>query len=65
MCFFSDLLFSTLCPSFANILMGRRERVTLLFCGSWLSLTVPWVSLQYVIGVFSNQTHLLFFKCNC
>ena len=28
----------------------------------WLFLTVPWVSLQYVIVVFSNPTHLLFLE---
>ena len=27
----------------------------------WLFLKVPWVGLQYVIVVFPNQTHLLFY----
>ena len=27
----------------------------------WLFLTVPWVVLQYVIVVFPDHTHLLFF----
>ena len=27
----------------------------------WLFLTVPWVGLQCVIGVFPDHTHLLFF----
>ena len=27
----------------------------------WLFLTVPWVCLNFVIVVFPDQTHLLFF----
>ena len=27
----------------------------------WLFLTVPWVGLQYVIVVFPDHTHLLFY----
>ena len=45
--------------SFAFILMGKRELVALLSLSSWcrvtvvwLFLTVPWVSLQFVIVVF-------------
>ena len=56
--------------SFAIILMGKRERevVALLSLFScclvmvvWLFLAVPWVSLQFVIVVFPDHTHLLFF----
>ena len=28
----------------------------------WLFLVVPWVCLQFVIVVFPDHTHLLFFK---
>ena len=55
--------------SFAIILMGKRELVALLSLSSWclvivvwLFLVVPWVCLQFVIVVFSDHTHLLFFK---
>ena len=54
--------------SFAIILMGKRELVALLSMSSWclesvvwLYLAVPWVSLQFVIVVFPDHTHLLFF----
>ena len=54
-------------PSFAIILMGKRELVALLSLSSWslvivvwLFLAVPWVCLQFVIWVFPNNTHLLF-----
>ena len=53
--------------SFASILMGKKELVPLLSMSSsclvivvWLFLVVPWVSLQFVIVVFPDQTHLLF-----
>ena len=53
--------------SFAVILMGKRELVALLslsFCCLvivvWLFLAVPWASLQFVIVVFPDHTHLLF-----
>ena len=53
--------------SFATILMGKRELVALLSLSSWclmtvvwLFLAVPWVSLQFVILVFPDHTHLLF-----
>ena len=55
--------------SFAIILMGKRELVALLGLSSrclvivvWLFLAVPWVCLQFVIVVFPDHTHLLFFK---
>ena len=55
--------------SFASILMGKREPVTLL-CLSywclvivvWLFLTTPRACLQFVIVVFLDHTHLLFSK---
>ena len=53
--------------SFAIILMGKRELVALLNLSFWclvivvlLFLAVPWVSLQFVIVVFPDHTHLLF-----
>ena len=64
----SVLLYVT---SFATILVGKRELVALLSLSSWclvivvwLFLAVPWVCLQFVIVVFSDQSHLLFLeKC--
>ena len=57
--------------SFATILMGKRELVALLNLSSWclvivvwLFLPVPWVCLQFVIMVFPDHTHLLFFGLN-
>ena len=57
--------------SFAIILVWKRELVALL-CLSWclvivvwLFLTVPRVRLQFVIMVFNDHTHLLFFKSSC
>ena len=54
--------------SFAIILMGIRELVALLSLSSWclvmvvwLFLAVPWVCLRFVIMVFPDHTHLLFF----
>ena len=54
--------------SFAIIFMGNRELVALLSSSSWclvmvewLFLAVPWVCLQFVIVVFPDHTHLLFF----
>ena len=48
--------------------MGKRELLALLSLSSWclvvvvwLSLAVPWVCLQFVIVVFPDHTHLLFF----
>ena len=61
------LLFCTLLyvpSSFAIILMGKREQVTLLSLSSWclvivvwLCLAVPWVCLQSVIVVFPDHTY--------
>ena len=55
--------------SFAIILMGKRELVALLSLSSWclvivvwLFLSVPWFCLQFVIVVFPDPTHLLFFE---
>ena len=54
--------------SFAIILMGKGELVALLNLSScclvivvWLFLAVSWVCLQFVIVVFPDHTHLLFF----
>ena len=54
--------------SIAIILMGKRELVALLNLSSWclvmverLFLAVPWGCLQFVIVVFPDHTHLLFF----
>ena len=52
--------------SFAIISMGKRELVALLLSYwclvivVWLFLTKPQVSLQFVIVVFPDHTHLLF-----
>ena len=55
--------------SFAIILMGKRELVALLSLFSWclvivvwIFLAVPLVSLQFVIVVFPDHTHLLFLE---
>ena len=55
--------------SIAIILIGKRELIALLNLSSWclvmverLFLTVPWGCLQFVIVVFPDHTHLLFFK---
>ena len=58
--------------SIAIILMGKRGLATLLNLSSWclvmverLFLTVPRGCLQFVIVVFPDHTHLLFFNgCN-
>ena len=54
--------------SIAIILMGKRELVALLGLSSWclvvagrLFLAVPRGCLQFVIVVFPDHTHLLFF----
>ena len=56
-----------LVSSIAIILMGKRELIALLNFSSWclvmverLFLAVPRGSLQFVIVVFSDHTHLLF-----
>ena len=54
--------------SIAIILMGKRELVALLNLSSWclvmvewLFLAVPWGCLLFVIIVFPDHTHSLFF----
>ena len=54
--------------SIAIILMGKRELITVLNLSSWclvmverLFLAVPRGCLQFVIVVFPDHTHLLFF----
>ena len=54
--------------SIAIILMGKRELIALLSLSSWclvmverLFLAVPRGCLQFVIVVFPDHTHLLFF----
>ena len=49
-------------------LIGNRELVALLRLPSWclmivvwLFIAVPWVGLQFVILVFLDHNHLLFF----
>ena len=49
-------------------LMGKRELVAFLSLSFWrlvivvrLFLAVPWVCLQFVIVVFPDHTHLLFY----
>ena len=56
------------CSSVAVILMGKRELIALLGLSSWclvvvgqLFLSVPQGCLQFVIVVFPDHTHLLFF----
>ena len=55
--------------SIAIILMGKRELVALLNLSSWclamverLFLAMPRGCLQFVIVVFPDHTHFLFFK---
>ena len=55
--------------SIAIILIGKRELIALLNLSSWclvmvgrLFLAVPRGSLQFVIVVFPDHTHLPFFK---
>ena len=57
--------------SIAIILMGKRELIALLNLSSWclvmverLFLAVPQGCLQFVIVVFPDHTHLLFFILN-
>ena len=54
--------------SIAIILVGKRELVDLLDLSSWclvmvewLYLAVPWGFLQFVIVVFPDHKHLVFF----
>ena len=65
--------FALLCvhSSFAIILKRKRKLVTLLLFlidvlivtlnVLWHFLTVPWVGLQFVIVVYTDHTHLLFY----
>ena len=53
-------------PSFAVILLGKRELVALLSLSSgclvmvvWLFLAVPWACLLFVIVVFPDRTYYL------
>ena len=68
-------MFYVLCPflrvpsNFAINLIGKRELIALLGLSFWclvivvwLFLAVPWVRLQFVIMVFPDHTHLLFYK---
>ena len=57
--------------SFAIILKGKKKLVALLLLSYicivtinvlWLLLTLPWIGLQYVIVVFPDHTHLLFYS---
>ena len=55
--------------SIAIILMGKREMVALLNSSSWclvmvegLFLAVQWGCLWFLIVVFPDHTHLLFFE---
>ena len=55
--------------SIAIILMGKRELVALLNLSSLcllmvegLFLVVPWRCLRFVIVVFPDHTHLLYFS---
>ena len=69
---FYVLLYVTLCPfKYCNHLDGEeRELIALLNLSSWclvmverLFLAVPLGCLQFVIVVFPDHTHLLFFMC--
>ena len=55
--------------SIAIILMGKRELVVLFNLSSWCLLTVewlflavPWRCLRFVIVVFPDPTHSLFYR---
>ena len=57
--------------SIAIILMGKRELIALLNLSSWclvmverLFLAVPRGCLQFVIMIFPDHTHVLFFMLN-
>ena len=54
---------------FIQCLMGKRELVALFSLSSWCQVIVvclffamPWACLQFVIVVFPDHTHLLFWK---
>ena len=70
-CNFSMFCCTLLCvnSSTAIIIMGKRELVALLNLSSWclvmielLFLAVPRGCLRFVIVVFPDHTHLLFFS---
>ena len=55
--------------SIAIILMGKRELVALLGLSSWCLVMIEWLflavprgCLRFVIVVFPDHTHLLFFS---
>ena len=55
--------------SIAIILMGKRALVALLNLSSWCLVVVEWLflavplgCLQFVVVVFLDHTHLLFFR---
>ena len=58
--------------SIAIILMGKRELVALLNLSSWFLVVVVWLflvvpplcCLRFVIVVFPDHTHLIFFSLN-
>ena len=61
LCFFFHVYLYV--SSFAIILTERERELVASLClpdFMWLFLTVPWVGLQCVIVVYSDQTHLLF-----
>ena len=69
-CYCSVFCCTLLCvhSSIAIILVGKRELVALLYLSSWclvmverLFLAVPRGCLRFVIVVFPDHTHLLFF----
>ena len=64
----SELAMSLHKYTLLGFLMGKRELVALLNLSSWclvmveqLFLSVPWGCLRFVILVFPDHTHLLFF----
>ena len=55
--------------SIVIILMGKRDLVALLYVSSWCLVTVEWLFLAvtwgrllFVIVVFPDHSHLLFFS---
>ena len=69
-CYCSMFCYTLLCvhSSIAIILMGKRELVALLNLSSWCLVMVEWLllavslgCLRFVIVVFTDHTHLLFF----
>ena len=67
-CFMCCCMLLYVHSSIASILMGKRELIALLKLSFWclvmverLFLAVPQGCLQFVIVVFPDHTHLLFF----